>query len=294
MKHFSSLIGCCMLLAVNLFAQVIPNADMEAWADSVSFEEPIGWGTTNPFGVTTVSKTTDAHSGQFAALLESKSVLGITIAGIMATGVINTDELTVEGGFPINQGYTNFSGFYKYTPSADTSSGTDSCWITAVFTKWNDTNNARDTVAAANFYGGEAATYTLFDVPVNYVAPEMPDSAIIIVFTSRSPLGAPAGSKLYVDDFALSSGVGIDVIKDEEVNIYPSPANDNLVITLASASQARQVIVYDLLGKKVGSYPAHSNKLSLNTSSFTDGIYIIELVDDSQTVVATRKFSVKH
>lgn len=88
-----------MLFAVNLFAQVIPNADMEAWADSVSFEEPIGWGTTNPFGVTTVSKTTDAHSGQFAALLESKSVLGITIAGIMATGVINTDELTVEEDF---------------------------------------------------------------------------------------------------------------------------------------------------------------------------------------------------
>jgi hypothetical protein len=97
-----------MLLAVNLFAQVIPNADMEAWADSVSFEEPIGWGTTNPFGVTTVSKTTDAHSGQFAALLESKSVLGITIAGIMATGVINTDELTVEGGFPIKQGIFQF------------------------------------------------------------------------------------------------------------------------------------------------------------------------------------------
>jgi hypothetical protein len=283
-----------MLCAVNLFAQVIPNADMEAWEDSGSFEEPAGWNTTNPL-VITVTKTTDAYQGQYAALLESKSLVIITVAGVMATGDIVPEELTVKGGFPINQPYTNFSGFYKYTPSTDTSSGEDTCWMAAILTKWNTTNNARDTVAMANFYGGAAANYTFFDVPLNYIAPELPDTALIIVFTTRNPLGGPAGSKLYVDDLSLSGGVGINLINEyEEVSIYPSPVSDNLVITLANTSQAKQVIVSDLLGNKVGSYIVNSDKVNVNTTSFANGIYFIELLDDSRNVLATKKFSVKH
>src|SRR6185436_17888720 len=151
MKKSALFFILAIVSALPLLSQVIPNGDMEAWTASTSYDEPTGWGTPNPFipGVIIVSKSTDAHGGSFAARLESQNLGIVVVPGVMGTGSVNPLAFNIEGGFPVSTAYETFTGYYKFYPQ-----GTDSCWIFALFTKWNSTTSSRDTVAFANFFGG--------------------------------------------------------------------------------------------------------------------------------------------
>jgi hypothetical protein len=79
-----------------------------------------------------------------------------------------------------------------------------------------------------------------------------------------------------------------------EVSVYPNPAKDVLYISLNKNVNAGSIIaIYNLLGKEVmvENVKASAQNISLNTSSLSEGIYLIKLVspDGSQAV---KKFEV--
>jgi hypothetical protein len=288
MKKISLLFISAIIFA-SLSAQVIPNAGMELWDNSSGTEQPTGWSTTNQYAPNTVIKSTDSHSGTYASLLETKTIIIVNVPGIMGTGNFNLTTFTVNGGFPISTAYAQLSGYYKYEPV-----GADSFWVFSLFTKWNSGNNSRDTLAMANFFGGAAAAYTLFQTDFLYLSPGVPDSALLIVSSTKNPLGGPAGSKLFIDDFDFSGVVGIHEVAQQTVTAYPSPANDKFVIRLSNISEAKQIIISDVLGNKVATVPVQSYAVNVNTSLFSDGIYLYQVTDNVGKLLSTGKFSVKH
>ncbi len=191
----------------------IPDGDFEKWATITSginsYEEPkSGWWTSlnilsNLGGPKTLKKTTEAHTGHYAAKM-STSVWGdLTIPGILVSGTFDFDapNMIIEGK-PFTEKPKSFRGYYKYFPVSG-----DSAAIFASITKYMPQNQRRDTIAAAslailNTYD----SYTFFDIDftyyINYVEPD----SINIVFASSADganFNGAVGSTLYIDDISL-------------------------------------------------------------------------------------------
>jgi hypothetical protein len=95
-----------------------------------------------------------------------------------------------------------------------------------------------------------------------------------------------------VDDFAWSTTVGINSITTEKntVAVFPNPATDN--ITFNSTVNVNKMEVTDITGRLVGTYIITDNRLTLQTSNFSAGIYLFSLLNEKQEVVNRGKFEV--
>ena len=276
---------------------VVPNAGLEAWTDFILYEEPDGWHTPNPVtafvGIELVTKSTDANSGLYAARLEGDfvSALGGNAPGNMSTGILDIVNLTYTGGVPLTLPEpAAMIGYYKYTPVA-----TDSCLFYSILTKWNTTNGVRDTVAISVFIGGTTANYTLFSSPFITLMPGIiPDTQLIIISTAADVLSAQDGSVLYVDDIDFTGAIGIDEVETETLHVFPNPVDQAFEVTMPAQLKARSVIVSNITGKHYRQYELADENLTINTSSFSEGTYVIYAKDEKGRTVAEGKFIVKH
>ena len=83
----------------------------------------------------------------------------------------------------------------------------------------------------------------------------------------------------------FSYGIKESVL-DNNIKIYPNPTKDNLTIETNSNTEQRLEII-NLIGQTV--YTIYINKkATINTSAFANGVYILKLSSDKETVV--RKF----
>jgi len=86
-----------------------------------------------------------------------------------------------------------------------------------------------------------------------------------------------------LSDFA---GIKENTINDN-VSIYPNPAKDILTIETNTNTQQRLEIT-NLIGQTVYTNNINNKKATINTSAFANGVYILKLSSDKETVV--RKF----
>ena len=75
---------------------------------------------------------------------------------------------------------------------------------------------------------------------------------------------------------------------DNDLSLYPNPAKENLTIKTTSNSNTEQRLeIINLMGQTV--YTSYINKkATINTSAFANGVYILKLSSDKETIV--RKF----
>ena len=141
----------------------------------------------------------------------------------------------------------------------------------------------------------EAADFTLvypssgfFQIsttPENKVPYTLPTPALGTRFVKIVGDGQPAGSRyttiheieFYGDPSSLS--VADNEFK-KQVRIYPNPVTDNLSIK-SEQSNINKLKVYNLDGRLVleESYNASQSEVSINTSSFSNGMYLVNLSD---------------
>jgi hypothetical protein len=77
-----------------------------------------------------------------------------------------------------------------------------------------------------------------------------------------------------------------EVITDNSFMIYPNPANNLLNIKFLQAYRnGMQIRVYNILGKIIYVSEFDQKIKSINTSTFEQGLYFVELSDGKQTVV---------
>ena len=90
-----------------------------------------------------------------------------------------------------------------------------------------------------------------------------------------------------IDNISVTPGVGINEVEDN-ISIYPNPANN--VLNVNASSNINKVEVYNMLGQNVMTVSVNNTNASINTSSLTQGMYMLKLHTDNGVV--NQKFTV--
>lgn len=76
----------------------------------------------------------------------------------------------------------------------------------------------------------------------------------------------------------------------EGLNLYPNPVSNGKVYITSKNDSNKDIIIFDVLGKKVLQSTISSKEL--NISSLSPGVYIIK-INEGDTATATRKLIIK-
>ncbi len=284
-----------IIINYTAYTQGLPNYDFEEWETVGSFYNPKYWGTSNysVFSVvsfnTVYQETNDVYSGNSSVKLETVGkvidselvkVIGLITLGTFEVN-LGTREAIVKGGIPYTYLPTKFSGYYKYsTPEVD------SCSMGIYLTKYNSSQNKRDTVGQGIFTSGATDDWENFETDINYFSSEPPDSMNIVILSSDTSLFA-VGSTLLIDNLFIDEPVSINDYNhdnlESKIFTYPNPAKEFIYIDLADNKlQNRLVKIIDLNGAIVVESVLRSNKNKIDVSHLSSGIYFIEIYDGLQ------------
>lgn len=294
---FSLLIGSAM-------AQTqIPEGGFENWIPNSTniYYEPGGdfWTTLNPLatlgGPVTVSQTTDAHSGEYAAKLETKLWGTLLISGLLVSGNFILTEPYIQNGKPFTDTPSKFKGWYKYTPV-----NSDSAGVAAILTRYNTEAGQQDTVARAISALTESVqTYTQFEFDFDYLLTGINPDTIILVFTSSGNAGnfqGEEGSTLILDDISLEypSGLLESLQPEFTVKAFPSPADEQVSFQFNTAQPEKLLCyVYSLEGRLIKSFTPKGKEYQMNVSTWPQSKYILQ-VFKGNSLVSSSKFIVAH
>lgn len=295
MKRFLFLVF--VFLSFYGISQNIPNSDFENWTGG----NPDGWQTPNSYTqqygtITVTQESANPHSGLYSVKLETKSIFGYPVPGLITNGQIsvnlsNTPPITILGGTAFTERPNHFKGYFRYAPAAS-----DYCTIVALLLKKNNQTNQFDTVGVAQFINNTSVSgWTLFDAPFAYAMGDTPDTVQIMAISSN-PDAAVAGSVLWVDHFYFEGGtLGNHSLKlYESVQIYPNPANDFLNIYFGKATTSQTTVtLFNTTGQRVKEtlIPTGTQITSLNIYDLRKGLYIIQVQSANGRFV--QKISVK-
>lgn len=276
----------------------IPESGFENWVPNATniYQEPAGgwWTTLNPLaslgGPITVYPTTDAHSGEYAAQLETKMWGDFLISGLLVAGSFIMGEPYIEYGRPFAETPSKFRGWYKYAAA-----GNDSAGLAVILTKYNTMTSEQDTVATAvTAITENADVYTEFEIDFDYLIPGINPDTINVVFTSSGDGGnfqGEVGSILTIDDILLeyTSGVQESLLQEFSIHAFPSPATDQLSLKF-NTNHPEKILcrVYALDGRMVESFSLRHKKHRLDVSDWSPGKYILQAYVDNKLVSSTK------
>lgn len=307
-----------VLMVRPAFCQVLlPNGDFENWTevqgtgtdstywipggDFFSTLNSLAWVPQNP-GPITAYRTTDSHSGLYAAMLVSKvyPVLKIFIPGMLGTSKLFIDQATIKLGKPCFYPCDpkHFTGWFKYYPV-----GGDSCKFAILVSHYNASTHHRDTIAYGDtLVKGNVTSYTQFDIPVKSVNASLsPDSLTILTvasgaFSVTDLMGGKGqeGSTLYVDDLSVVYPLGIQqiLLPEVAVNTYPDPATDMLTVELSKKVNNGLLEVFNLQGQMMNKIGLPDIKTSFSVKHLASGTYYYKLTNGSD-VINTGSFVIK-
>jgi hypothetical protein len=201
------------------YTDQLPNFSFENWgypdSSEGKYKEPCGgvWTSTNgistQINLTTLTQSTNAQNGTYAAKLTTVSVLGPIIGpAILFTGRFKTYNIdytdilkNAELGVPFTMKPKTLDGYYSYNPV-----NSDSALASVLLTKYNTGTNARDTIGYGEFVAkSKVSAYTSFSVIIDYSftnGTDIPDSILVMFASSKGIEGlkGETGSTLYVDN----------------------------------------------------------------------------------------------
>jgi hypothetical protein len=293
--------GAIFISASSFAQEIIPNADFEQWAGG----EPDSWNTSNMMVLftqfTTVNReTSNPQSGTSCARLQTVTqnvfpIGSVSIPGILTLGVLNIDyanqTASLTGGTPFTGIPASLKGFFKYLPTT-----MDSCFMGFGLYKWN--NGTRDTIGYTyKAIGGNTPDWTPFEVSLNFMISEAPDTMNVAFLSSNAYDGLPhGGTKLWVDNLSLTYGtVSIDGITfPHEFKLY-ADGQKRLLIIHPNLNQQEivKMEIYDMAGQlRIYQSSAMQNSdLTLNIGELASGNYVFRANIQGEKPFA-RKFTI--
>ena len=129
-------------------------------------------------------------------------------------------------------------------------------------------------------YGDYLASYSVVDEAGNYDWVSVKDA-----------WSFDAGITLYLYPILdVEGNTGLSEVELNKISsVYPNPAQNNVV--LASGVELQKVEIFNTLGQVVYSEKANGNHVSVNTSDFAQGNYIVKM--HTKAGVATKKLVVE-
>lgn len=264
--------------------------NFETWDSSQGYLNPANWYSLNTltmFGMPpTLERTTDAHGGNYAVLLESKSSSFGDLSGVLTTGPLITP--TGDADFnKIKVPYTGKPEKIKFYYKVDPEPG-DSGAVVFALTRWNSALQKPDTIAMAiAAFGDSNGVYQLAELTLTYYLPLNPDSAFFIASSSIDGFHPTVGSRLWLDDMSLTGGTSAvqEMINTSELSfmVYPNPATTHLTLETGEKGIAAWEIS-DLMGRKIWYQADGQQKAEVNIADWTDGIYLVKAIDKNSGV----------
>ncbi|WP_210513866.1 T9SS type A sorting domain-containing protein [Hymenobacter terricola] len=294
MKHFFSLLTLLgALTAAPAQAQQLPNSGFETWTTRTGNQVPQGYVTSDDFaqrligfGLGSVTQSTAAHGGQYAARVAGASILGQNVPGVLVLGDIarltpaSAANFSFRGGLPYTAKPARLQFWYRFSGAAQDSA------VLYLELRQGPRATARTIALGTSFLVAPAnatTVYTLGTLPLTYGAGTFtPDT---LRFTTVVGSTRSAGSAvLLLDDLSLSGGV-LATTPGQAASaavVYPNPsAGGRFVIrTPDAALAAAPLTVRDALGRTVLALPARSaagpiTERELDLSSQARGLYLL-------------------
>jgi hypothetical protein len=289
-------------------AQTISNGNFELWASPGGAPEaPTGWLTTDfilgyynnvpagsYFNTGTVTKSTEAHGGSFAAKISTLSLPTNSGGAVVHPGwlVLGAQPGLYDyaglpnAGVPCTTRPTQLQFYYKLTGPA-----TDSASALVYVTR---TVAGVPTLLGVAFqYLQPTTSYTLLTMPLDYSSGDVPDS-VHIQLSSGDARVITAGTTLLVDDMALinptlATRAGAATQDLVQVAPNPSPAGRFLLSSPAQPDlAAAPLAVFDVTGRLVQRQPAQAvpgTGRTLDLSGLPLGIYTLRLDTKQGSIV---------
>ena len=293
MKNIITLVLLTIFSTV-LFGQSIPNNKFENWESFGAFENPENWDTPNTeisiLGQATVSKSTDAFSGSFSAMLETKNLVLADAPGLITLADFSVDITTLEfefkGGLPLQENVARLSGMYKYSGA-----GNDSASV-VIYNYKRDNEGVIDTIGVGIKSLGDADSWTTFTVEMQVLNSNIPDTFNVIILSSGESF--KAGSVLLVDSLTIETNTGILSLdrKKEEISIFPNPATDHVTLEMKSTGNNRFVQVYSYSGSYILTKEFNLNSVNIPVSNLPSGYYNFRVVQ-GENIVSFGSFIVR-
>ncbi|MEI6574697.1 MAG: T9SS type A sorting domain-containing protein [Bacteroidota bacterium] len=262
-----------VLLPLMGFTQLLPNGSFENWTSNIIFQQPTGYSTTNFrsyhfLGSGNVSRTSDAHSGNYAARLETVgNGTHVEPAGIFAGQPGNG---VIIGGIPYTQTPISMSFWAKGNiPSGD------SAIVMFLFKK-----SFQPIGGGYAVLKGSYANYQQFVITPFWVTPmQTPDTLAVTITSSSYNNLSGMGSILYIDNISFT-GVTAQIPNNdlEQWNDYVSEEPQNWMSSNSQTNQGGGLSVSKSIDHVDGSYSARI-ETQLNNWGSLMGFLILGSMD---------------
>lgn len=254
------------LIAQTLQAQflVLPNSGFENWTGV----EPDNWFTNNAHGLCEpVTKSTDAHSGNFAVRGEVLHCDAVDYAPNLGTP---SGSL-----FAVAQLYYSFNFFFKYHKVNN-----DVTIISVLLS----TASGYPTGYGDAKITSSATTYTPISIPIHYLPGDSipAEMAIVIGIQDTVTFTSSPGSYFIFDDFSLGGFIGIDELYSEEnVHIFDNPSDDFISFSLPEKNPSNAISLSDVTGKQfVAPFHSENSFNRIPTADLANGIYFLSIMSE--------------
>lgn len=216
---------------------------------------------------TGVEYSTDAFRGNYSMKV-GNYVSGTPRASYAFVGSENDQYYTP--AFRVYKRYKYLQGYYKY------------------YTDQNDSGRIYfrtfkngTQMSFGNIYLNPTNDWTYFNIPINYYNDSIPDSAAIMVYSSN---GTPTGENSYllVDELDLVMepwSLSVAEVR-QPLNGYPNPCTSSIEINVPEEGI---LVLNDLIGTKIKSFPVRSGHLSIAMDDLPTGIYYLNIVNNNKT-----------
>lgn len=293
--------GAALLATPPAHAQTlaVPNGNLDTWVTRNGAEEPQGWQTFDDLylfinkqfpiagGTRTTAKTATAHSGAYAAQLQtiqfSTNTTPVVLPGYLFLGNAIKDE-TLPGGIPYTARPSSMQFYYKLAGAL-----ADSATVQVVLTA--TVGGQRVLVGfGGGYFTATATDFTLANLPISYdpSVSAAPDS-VRIIFASGVAEKLTAGTTLVVDDVVLVNTVTATRASADlsaGLGAYPNPSASG-AYTLSYASEpallAAPLAVVDATGRVVrreNALRAPAATRALDLKGLPGGLYTLQLFTD--------------
>ncbi len=262
------------MMSCSIFTQQIPNSGFESWVSVGNFENPEHWDTGNQtvlgVSIITTTKTSNSHSGSWAAQMETINFLTFTVPGLVTLGDFEVDiwsqQFSITGGVPFDEKPHRLNLYYTYNPAPGDKMSIG-VWLLA-----NTANPTPDTVGIALYESDTPVNdFTLLSLEINYLSEDTPE-LLNIVAVSSNPDNPTAGSVLRIDDLEFDYATGSGDFSARQKILFPNPTTDFFSINANVAGGYAEI--YNQFGQQVKRVQSGDDQ-RINISGLPAGVYVV-------------------